>query len=279
MDNVVNCWLRSCVALTPVLFLIGGCSESASSASSTPPLAETKTLDAAPRSIGEQITTTGQPEQVAAVTGFEVERVEAETLGLVSGKFICVDEFSLKPVCEEVGDTIYANEGSLFLNVRTYAKNTGTIPGTFEVEGLVASYNGKQYKYAPDHRVERDSTVEIQPLSVGNISGYYEIPIEVLDNATIFLSLGDEKGIELEFQTPREKAKKKAAAVAQDKEESQQQSLADRAEEGSYEKCWSLNDKNASVVTEEEFAWYVQECSNMYDVGTYGDYLQRRHGG
>jgi hypothetical protein len=214
-----------------------------------------------------------KPEPVATKANFELQTIGAYTWTVLSGERLCVDESSMKRTCVEVGESLYPGSGSLFLDVAVELKNLGSEPGNMSAGDLIATYGGKNLRYALIER-EQENSVEIPPLGKGMIHAYYEVPIDVLNEATFAVDLGSEKPIGFEFETPNAQEQRKGAMRAAAAMKAEEERALDREQEAVYSKCWALNDRETPMVAREEFGWYVESCSHMYDVGDYETYLK-----
>lgn len=205
----------------------------------------------------------------------EVQNIDAFTWTVLAGENLCIETSSLQRSCVEVGDSLYPGTDSMFLDVYVQLKSLADESVSIQAHQLIATLDGRQLRYPVARAIERNM-VDLPALGKGSLHAEYEVPVEVLNAATFAIDIGAGDPLEFTFASPAAASSAKKAA----QDEAAQQMAEDRLQEAEREavrtKCWSLNDSTSSVATAEDFQWYIDSCSHLFDVGTFETY-QRTH--
>lgn len=259
------------------LFLIAGCSrqgveQTSSTRSEDAPVATAASKRYEGPTSPSPVSEAPQAESpvVAAVS---VLKSEAYVWTVLPGPSTCIDISSMDRVCAR-GEELRPDAGNQFLSVVVDFKNLG--PQTFDVPEsyLEAVHAGETVRYEAVDTVESSRDV-VQPYGNAKLRANFEVPIALLDSAAFSLRSGGIV-VPLTFETPEEAIARKASSRASAASQAEIERVARAEIEADYNKCWALNDEGAPQVSENEFDWYVENCSHLFDVGDYRTYRLSR---
>lgn len=217
-------------------------------------------------------------EQTLEVTAsVELEQVTAQVLSVLGGSHFCVDQYAFKPTCVQTSSNNAPSAGNKFLDVAALVKNVGSEVATVEYGSLTAKYQGRDLRYEPIGS-EGAGAPEVQALGTTTVHTYYEVPIEVLNNASFYLTYSNGEEISFDFETPAYREVQDEKEIKQANAKEQLKKEAEQASQARYDKCWALNDGGTPLVSREDYDWYIESCSNMYRVDEYEAYLKNYRG-
>jgi len=206
----------------------------------------------------------------------ELVGIGAETLTVLSGKVSC-NTSATRTTCIDLSESQYPSRGSLYLSVAATVASSATEAQKLRMGELAVSVDGRNLRYRAVDKGE-SAEAEIQPLAEGTVKGVFEIPIDVLNRGRFGVVLGSGDPIPFEFDQPFAQQERQAAQRAEEAAQEEAANEERRLSNARIDKCWTLNRPETPTVSEENFGWYVDNCSNLYDVGTYQVYLSRRGG-
>lgn len=256
--------------LTWLTIILAGCTGQ-QGGTTNPPVVDAQSSVETSSASTEPVPEPNTPKAVAPQ--LELQEITAQDLGVLSGGHLCIDESSLKRTCIQSGDNSYPSPDNLFLDVAVRLKNFGDEAVSMERGSLVASYEGRTLRYEPIER-EMTTTTDIQALGSAVVHSYFEVPIEVLNEASFALAFSNGEAMPFSFETPASKDAKKQQAIAEATAKEEGERLLESEKQARYDKCWSLNDRGAPLVSPEDYGWYVENCSHMYSVDAYETYLE-----
>jgi hypothetical protein len=212
----------------------------------------------------------------AEPSALELVSIGAETLTVLSGKVIC-NTSAVRATCIDLSESQYPSRGNLYLSVAATVSSSATEAQELRMGELAVSVDGRSLRYRAVDEGESAET-EIQPLAEGTVKSVFEVPIDVLNRGRFGVVLGSGEPIPFEFDQPFAQEERQAAERAEEAAQEEAAKEDRRLSNARIDKCWTLNRAETPTVSEEEFGWYVDNCSNLYDVGTYPLYLSRRGG-
>jgi hypothetical protein len=268
--------MRSTLLVSVVLatWLAVGCSDQ--NATTVPPVEGSVLARERLEPVADRELDPAPPAEAPATEAASLELVgiRAETLTVLSGKVIC-NTSATRPTCLDLSESRYPARGSMYLSVAVTVTNNGSEAQEFRMGELAVSLDGRLLRYDAVSGVESADTT-IQPLAEGTAKSVFEVPVDVLNRGSFGVVLGGGEPVAFEFDQPSAQEERQAIARAEQAAKEEIENEQERQSNARIDKCWALNRADTPQVSEEEFAWYIENCSNLYDVGTYALYLARR---
>ena len=215
---------------------------------------------------------TADPSASETATTLEADNTKARLSSVLAGKYVCTNTAAVRPTCVATGESRYASPGSQILLVDTEVRNRATDRQDVSLGRLVVNYLGKTLYYSP---MEDSGVLEaqIEPLGRKKLSGAYDVPEEVLDVGMFKFELNDSQ-LPLDFERPAAVKQMQAQARADDGQRDAVRKAEEREANAKHDKCWALNDSSTPLVSEQDYGWYVDNCSEMFQVLDYEGYVR-----